>query len=94
MLVVIYVIAFLFIGACLRKLVVNGDFIFNLIYFTNIQKVYNLALTGMASFFSRFFLKREKKIEWMAGKWITNKAQAIRYFYKINLKIVVLKLSN
>ncbi|GAA4043221.1 hypothetical protein GCM10022388_05280 [Flavobacterium chungnamense] len=47
------------------------DFIFNLIYFTNIQKVYNLALTEMASFFSRFFLTRKK--DRMDGRKIDNK---------------------
>jgi hypothetical protein len=50
----------------------------SLIYFTNIQKVYNLALTGMASFFLSFKKNERKKIEWIAGKWIRNKAQTIR----------------
>jgi len=71
--VVIYVIAFLFIGACLRKLVVNGDFIFNLIYFTNIQKVYNLALTGMASFFCWFRVPQSTKKDRMDGRKMDNK---------------------
>jgi hypothetical protein len=33
--------------------------------------------------FFRFFFKREKKIEWMAGIWIADKAQAIRSLKKV-----------